>query len=152
MLQVAFIENRQIVVQEAQDRLQERRHQGQLIQDRENLDYSMADLDNMIELLSSSRPDIVSNINRSKKRRAELMKELDQIGQDLTAEEHKLSYLLGTISAVQEQRDSVARHAQVLRSEEQPIPGLADADRQEIEAVDQLRLDLINAIHLVGIV
>jgi prefoldin subunit 5 len=39
----------------------------------------MADLDNRIELLSSSRPDIVSSIDRLKKRRAELMKELSQV-------------------------------------------------------------------------
>jgi hypothetical protein len=53
---------------------------------------------------------------------------------------------------MQEQRDSVARQAQVLHSQEQPIPGSADADCQEIEAINQLRLDLINAIHLLGIV
>jgi DNA repair exonuclease SbcCD ATPase subunit len=112
----------------------------------------MADLDNRIKFLSSSRPDIISSIDRLKKRRAELMKELDQIGQDLIAEEQKLADLLGTISSKQEQRDSVARQAQVLRSQEQPIPGSADADHQEIEAVDQLCLDLINAIHILGIV
>jgi hypothetical protein len=32
------------------------------------------------------------------------------------------------------------------------IPGSADADRQEIEAVDHLHLDFSNAIHLLGIV
>jgi hypothetical protein len=53
---------------------------------------------------------------------------------------------------VQEQRDSVVRQAQVLRGQEQPIPGLDDVVLQEIEAVDQLCLDLINAIHLLGIV
>jgi chromosome segregation ATPase len=152
MLQVAFIENRQLIVQEAQGRLEERRRQEQLTQDREKLDNSMADLDNRIKFLSSSRPDIISSIDRLKKRRAELMKELDQIGQDLIAEEQKLADLLGTISSKQEQRDSVARQAQVLRSQEQLIPGSADADHQEIEAVDQLCLDLINAIHILGIV
>jgi hypothetical protein len=54
MLQVAFIENRQLVVQEAQDRLDERKHQEQLTRDRENLDSSMADLDGRIEFLASS--------------------------------------------------------------------------------------------------
>jgi archaellum component FlaC len=152
MLQVAFIENRQLIVQEAQGRLEERRRQEQLTQDREKLDNSMPNLDNRIKFLSSSRPDIISSIDRLKKRRAELMKELDQIGQDLIAEEQKLADLLGTISSKQEQRDSVARQAQVLRSQEQPIPGSADADHQEIEAVDQLCLDLINAIHILGIV
>jgi hypothetical protein len=53
---------------------------------------------------------------------------------------------------MREQRDSFAHQAQVLREQEQPIPGSADADRQEIEAVDQLRLDLINTLHLLGIV
>jgi chromosome segregation ATPase len=101
MLEVAFIENRQLIVQEAQDQLEERRHQEQLIEDREKLDHSMADLDNRIELLSSSCPDIVSNIDRLKKRRAVLMKDLDQIGQDLIAEEHKLAGLPRTISSMQ---------------------------------------------------
>jgi hypothetical protein len=80
------------------------------------------------------------------------MKDLDQIGQDLIAEEQKLADLLGTISSMQEQRDSVARQAQVLRDQEQLIPGSVDADRQEIETVDQLRLDLIDAIHSLGLV
>jgi hypothetical protein len=48
---------------------------------------------------------------------------------------------------MQEHRESVARQAQVLREQEQLIPGSADADRQEIEVVDQLHLDLIDAIH-----
>jgi chromosome segregation ATPase len=144
MLQVAFIENRQLIVQEAQDRLEESRLQEQLTQDREKLDSSMADLDNRIEFLSSSRLDIVSNVDRSKKRRAELMKGLSQVEQDLRTEEQKLSDFPGTIAAMQEQRDSIARQAQALRSQEQPIPSSADTDRQEIEAVDQLHLDLIN--------
>jgi hypothetical protein len=75
-----------------------------------------------------------------KKRHVELMKE------------QKLADLPGIISTMQEQRDSVAHQAQVLHSQEQPIPGSADADCQEIEAINQLRLDLINAIHLLGIV
>jgi hypothetical protein len=45
-------------------------------QDREKLD-SMADLDIRIKFLSSSLPDIVRSIDRLKKCRAELMKELD---------------------------------------------------------------------------
>jgi hypothetical protein len=75
------------------------------------------------------------------------MKELGQINQDLAAEEQKLTDLPSTIITMWEQRDSIAQHAQVLREQEQPIPGSADVDRQEIEAVDQLRLDLIIAIH-----
>jgi chromosome segregation ATPase len=152
MLQVAFIKNQQLIVQEAQNWLEESRRQEQLTQEKEKLDDSMADLDNRIEFLSSSLPDIVSNIDRLKKRRAELMKELDQVGQDLSTEEQKLADLPGTITTMQEQRDSFARLAQTLRSQEQSIPGSVDVDRQEIKAVDQLRLDLINAIQLVGIV
>jgi prefoldin subunit 5 len=47
----------------------------------------MADLDNRIEFLASSRPDIVSSIDCLKKRHAELMKEFSQVDQDLTTEE-----------------------------------------------------------------
>jgi archaellum component FlaC len=75
------------IVQEAQDRLEERRHQEKLTQDREKLDNSMPNLDNSIKFLYYSRPDIVSNIDRLKKRRAELMKELSQVNQHLTVEE-----------------------------------------------------------------
>jgi predicted nucleic acid-binding Zn-ribbon protein len=107
----------------------------------------MADLDNRIKFLSSSRPDIVSSIDRLKKRQTELMKKLDQVGLDLSTVEKKFVDLLATIAAMQEQRDFVIRQVQALRSQEQPIPGSADADRQEIEAVDHLRLDLINVIH-----
>jgi septal ring factor EnvC (AmiA/AmiB activator) len=89
----------------------------------------MVDLDNRIKFLSSSLPDIVSNINRLKKRHVELMKELDQVGQDLSTEEYKLADLPGTIAAMQEQRDYVARQAQALRSQEQSIPGSANVDR-----------------------
>jgi chromosome segregation ATPase len=139
-------------VQEVQHRLDERRRQEHLIQDRENLDSSMADLDNRIEFPTSSRPDIVSSIDRLKRRPAELMKELSQVEQDLAAEGQKLTDLPGTITTMQERRDSIAQQAQALREQEQPILGLVDADHQEIEAVNQLRLDLINAIHLLGIV
>jgi hypothetical protein len=61
----------------------------------------MADLDNRIKFLSFSRPDFVSSIDQLKKRRAELMKELDQVGQDLSTEEQKLADLPGTIAAMQ---------------------------------------------------
>jgi hypothetical protein len=47
----------------------------------------MADLDNGIEILASSRLDIVNSIDCFKRHHAELMKELGQIEQDLAAEE-----------------------------------------------------------------
>jgi chromosome segregation ATPase len=112
----------------------------------------MADLDNRIELLSSSRPDIIGSIDRLKKHRVDLMKELNQVEHDLKSEEQKLSDHPGTISSLQEQRDSVVCQAQVLREQEQLIPSSADAYRQEIETVDQRCLDLINAIHSLGLV
>jgi hypothetical protein len=80
------------------------------------------------------------------------MKELSQIDQDLNAEEQKPADLPVTITTMQESRNSNAQQAQALREQEQSIPGSADADRLEIEAVDQLRLDFINAINLLGIV
>jgi prefoldin subunit 5 len=62
----------------------------------------MDDLDNRIEFLSSSRPDIVDSIDRLKKCRAELMKELNQVDQDLKVEEQKLAELPDTIAVMQE--------------------------------------------------
>jgi hypothetical protein len=37
---------------------------------------------------------------------------------------------------MQEQRDSIAQQAQALCEQDQPIPGSAKFDRQEIEAID----------------
>lgn len=53
----------------------------------------MADLDDRIEFLTSSHSDIVNSIDRLKRRRGELMKELDQVNQDLTSEEHSLNFI-----------------------------------------------------------
>jgi hypothetical protein len=50
---------------------------GNTIQNKEVLDRNMAELDNRIELLSSSRPDIVNNIDHLTQLRADLMKELN---------------------------------------------------------------------------
>jgi prefoldin subunit 5 len=50
----------------------------------------MADLDNRIEFLTSSRSDIVNSIDRLKTRCVDIMKELGQVEQDLEAEEQKL--------------------------------------------------------------
>jgi predicted house-cleaning noncanonical NTP pyrophosphatase (MazG superfamily) len=90
----------------------------------------MADLDNRIEFLASSCLDIISSIDRLKKHHAKLMKELSQIDQDLNAEEQKLADLLGIVITMQERRDSITQQAQALREQEQPIPGLVDADRR----------------------
>jgi hypothetical protein len=57
----------------------------------------MADLDNKIKFLTSPGSDIVNNIDRLKMRRVDLMKELGQVEQDLTAKEQKLADLPGTL-------------------------------------------------------
>jgi hypothetical protein len=100
MLQVAFIKNRQLIVHEAQDRLEERRRQEQLTHDRISWIPAWLTFDNRIKFISSSRPDIISSIDCLKKRRAELMKELDLVGQDLSTEEQKLADLPSTIVAM----------------------------------------------------
>jgi hypothetical protein len=62
----------------------------------------MADLDNRIEFLTSSRFDIVNNTDCLKRRCAELMKELSQVDHDLAAEEQNITDLLGTIATTRE--------------------------------------------------
>jgi hypothetical protein len=66
-------------------------------------------------------------------------------------EEQKLADVPGTIATMREHKDSIAHRAQVLHEQEKPILGSADADRQEIEAVDQLHMDLLNVISFLGI-
>jgi hypothetical protein len=46
------------------------------------------------------------------------MKELNEVDQELKGEEQKLADVPGTIAAMQEQRDSIARQAQVLHGQE----------------------------------
>jgi hypothetical protein len=77
--------------------------------------------------------------------------ELWQLDEDLSQEKN-LAVLPGTLANIEHKKTSIARRAQAIRKEERPIPGSADADRREIDGVNQLRMNAINAIHSLGIV
>ncbi|KAG2565536.1 hypothetical protein PVAP13_7NG115951 [Panicum virgatum] len=139
LIQVAFIENRQLQVLDAQNRLEDRVCQERIFKNREAHDSRVTDLDGRIQLLSTSRADIVSSIDRLKRRRADLMKELQQVGEDLAREEKRLEDLPSTIADMERRKAILPHKAQALRREERPIPCSADADRREIDEVDQLR-------------
>ncbi|KAM0849571.1 hypothetical protein ACQ4PT_053643 [Festuca glaucescens] len=149
---VSFIEFHQDDFMEAQSHLEARAHQEEITNQLREKDSSIAELDDRIQILSSSRADIVSNIDRLKQRRAALMMELHQVDDELAHEERKLSDLPHTIEHMEEKKRTLSREAQALHRRERPILGSADADRQTIDRIDQMRRDAITAIHSLGIV
>ena len=73
---VTYIESYQRCVEHAQNRLEERICQGRFAQKRQTLDSQVADQDSMIQVLSNSCPEIIANVDRMKRRRVDLLKEL----------------------------------------------------------------------------
>lgn len=88
------------------------------------------------ELLENSRPTIVSEIDRLKGRRAELMKELEAVSLALTEEEKKLDQLPSAIDKMKEDMKAPVRETVRLHKLIKPIPGSADDDQREIDEVD----------------
>ena len=139
-------------MQDAQNWLDDRARQEHIIKQRQAYDSNLAALDDKIQRLNNSRADMISNIDQLKQRRTDLMKELQEVEEELNREEVKLSSLPGVIADFQEKKAVIAQRVQILRNREQPIPRSADADRRDINEVDKIRLDGINAIHSLGIV
>ncbi|RLN29144.1 hypothetical protein C2845_PM05G15950 [Panicum miliaceum] len=64
-----------------------------------------------INFLESCRPDIVGTIDRLKRRRADLAKEMEQITKDVAAEEKKLQELPSIITGLKQERQNLACEA-----------------------------------------
>nr|TKW21626.1 hypothetical protein SEVIR_4G131601v2 [Setaria viridis] len=100
-----------------------------------------------IHFLESSRPGIVGAINRLKRRRAELAKEMEQVTKDIAIEEKKLQDLPSVIAELKQESQSLAHEAIKLHHHMPKVPGSADDDQRTLDSADQVRQRAIAAIN-----
>lgn len=142
----SFLEFHRIPVLKAQQRLADRSHHEQSEKERNEHKSRADDLQRRISILQDSRSTIVSEIDRLKARRTALMKELQEVGNALSAEEAKLDQLPIAIEKMESEKRHHAQQAYRIHKSLQPISGSADDDRQVISAADEIRLRAANAI------
>ncbi|RLN28215.1 hypothetical protein C2845_PM05G16890 [Panicum miliaceum] len=99
-----------------------------------------------INFLESCCPDVVVTIDRLKRRRAELAKEMEQITKDIAAEEKKLQELSSVITGLKQERQNLAREAIRLRRHMSEVPGSADDDQRVLDSAEQIKQRAIAAI------
>ena len=122
---------------------------AQLAKTREEADsykHRAQEVHRRINFLKSCRPDIVGTIDRLKRRRAELAKEMEQITKDIAAEEKKLQELPSIISEQKQERQHLARETIRLRRHMSEVPGSADDDQRVLDSADQIKRQAIAAI------
>nr|TKW02840.1 hypothetical protein SEVIR_7G035658v2 [Setaria viridis] len=101
----------------------------------------------LIHFLEDSRPRIVGTIDRLKRRRAELAKEMEQVTREITAEEKRLQELPSVIADLKRERQHLAHEALKLHRHMSEVPGSAEDDQRVLDSADQIRRRAIAAIN-----
>ncbi|XP_072151288.1 uncharacterized protein [Setaria viridis] len=100
-----------------------------------------------IHFLEDSRPGIIGEIDRLKRRRAELAKEMEQVTKAISAEEKRLQELPSVIADLTRERQRLAHEALKLHRSASEVPGSADEDQRVLDSADQIRRRAIAAIN-----
>nr|TKW33785.1 hypothetical protein SEVIR_2G262350v2 [Setaria viridis] len=100
-----------------------------------------------IHFLEDSRPGIVGTIDRLKRRRAELAKDMEQVTKEITAEEKRLQDLPSVIADLKRERQHLAHEALKLHRHMSEVPGSAGDDQRVLDSADQIRRRAIAAIN-----
>jgi len=146
LVPMAYIESREIQVTRAKERLDNRSKQANLEAQRDHHKVEVENIKGRINTLNNSRPLIIAEIDRMKTRRAELLKEVQELTHSISIEEKKLEDLPSVIWQMEEDKLNHARQAINFHKQLRRIPGSADADQAEIDKADALLLRAINAI------
>lgn len=99
-----------------------------------------------IHFLENSRSDIVGTIDRLKRRRVELAKEMERVTKEIAIEEKKLQDLPSVIADLKQERQHLAHKAIRLHRQMPEVPGSADDDQRVLDSADQVRQRAIAAI------
>ncbi|RLM80693.1 hypothetical protein C2845_PM12G13360 [Panicum miliaceum] len=136
----------QIPVSRALRRMADRAQMAKTQEEVDSYKHRTQEVHHRINFLENCRPDIVSAIDRLKRRRAELAKEMEQITKEIAAEEKKLQELPSIISELKQERQHLARETIRLRRRVSEVPGSADDDQRVLDSADQIRRRAIVAI------
>ncbi|RLN31065.1 uncharacterized protein C2845_PM05G19700 [Panicum miliaceum] len=140
----AYIESIQTPVFRALRHMADRAQLAKTQEEADSYKRRAQEVHQRINFLESSRPDIV--IDRLKRRRAELAKEMEQVTKDIAAEEKKLQELPSVIAGLKQERQNLACEAIRLRHHISEVPGSANDDQRVLDSADQIRQRPIAAI------
>ena len=142
----AFIESHQISVLKAQKRLSDRLHQEQTIKQRDDLKNLVETTHGKIVSLTQSKADMEQSKRDLEVKWERLIKELEQIDLEITDVDNKLSQLPLALQQLEVEKQEQARQTYQLHKSIKIVPGSAEADVQEIQIADDIRLRAISVI------
>jgi chromosome segregation ATPase len=96
--------------------------------------------------LNRSWEGLEKSIQELKAKREALLQEIREIDQAIISDEALLNQMPASIQKLEDEKLEYSRQAYRLHRSIQPIPGSADADRQDIEEINQIRLRAVDAI------
>nr|TKW21227.1 hypothetical protein SEVIR_4G174000v2 [Setaria viridis] len=142
----AFIESMRIPVFRALRHMADRAKLAKTREDENAFKRQAQEANRRIHVLEDSRPAIISEIDRLKRRRAELAKEMEQVTKAISAEEDKLQELPSAIADLTRERPRFAQEALRLHRNASEVPGSAEEDQRVLDSADQIRRRAITAI------
>ena len=89
---------------------------------------------------------IWNNLRDLEAKRERLIKELEQVNQEIADVDNKLSQLSMALQQLEAEKQEQARQTYQLHKCIKPIPGSAEADNKEIQDADDIRLRAISVI------
>ena len=142
----AYIESHQISVLKAQKRLSDRLHQEQTIKQRDDLKNLVGTTRGKIASLTQSKAAMEQSKRDLEAKRDRLIKELELVNQKIADVDNILSQLPTALQQLEVEKQEQARQTYQLHKSIKIVPGSAEADVQEIQIVDDIRLCAISVI------
>ena len=142
----SYIESHQISVLKAQERLSDRLYQEQTIKQRDDLKNLVDTTRGKIASLTQSKAAMEQSKRDLEAKRDRLIKELEHVNQDIADVDNRLSQLPTTLQQLEVEKQEQARQTYQLHKSIKIVPGSAEADVQEIQIADDIRLRAISVI------
>jgi len=146
LVPAAFIESMRIPVFRALRHMADRAKLAKTREEEDAFKRQAQEAHRRIHFLEDSRPGIIGEIDRLKRRRAELAKEMEQVTKAISAEEKRLQDLPSVIADLKRERQHLAHEALKLHRSASEVPGSADEDQRVLDSADQIRRRAIAAI------
>ena len=146
MAPAAFIESMRIPVFRALRHMADHAKLAKTREEEDAYKSQAQEVHQRIHFLEDSRPGIIGEIDRLKRRRAELAKEMEQVTKAISAEEKRLQELPSVIADLKRERQHLAHEALKLHHNASEVPGSADEDQRVLDSADQIRRRAITAI------
>nr|TKW15445.1 hypothetical protein SEVIR_5G237000v2 [Setaria viridis] len=143
----AYIESMRIPVFRALRHMDDRAKLAKTREEEDSYKHRAQEVHHRIHFLKNSHSGIVGTIDRLKRRRAELAKEMEQVVKEIAIEEQKLQDLPSVIADLKQERQHLAHEALRLHRHMPEVPGSAEDDQRVLDSADQIRRRAIAAIN-----